>query len=338
VAETLPASWYHDPRIYEAERREVFGREWLLVARSAQLAARGQYVTADIAGWSIVVVALDDAGELRAFHNVCRHRAGPLVDAGVDAGSCGNSFVCRYHGWSNAHDGARISTRDFVTTDLALWGVRVEAWRGLVFVNLDAHAPPLLEALGGFADACAGFPMEKMTFTGQLRDEIGANWKAYADNYLEGYHIPLVHRELNRQIDAKRYTVEVGDGWCRHHAPARDGSPTSGTWLWRFPNLALNLYPDGMNIERFLPVGPRRTQIVYEYLFRDGTDADTEASMKLSSLLLDEDRTIVEAVQRNLETGVYDTGRLSPRHEGGVAAFQARVRDRVVATLPPDAT
>jgi choline monooxygenase len=119
----------------------------------------------------------------------------------------------------------------------------------------------------------------------------------------------------------------VHDRWCLHTAPARDGSATAGAWLWRFPNLALNLYPDGMNVERFWPDGTGRTVVDYTYCFAPDTDpGEQDASVKLSLELLDEDRRIVEAVQRNLRAGSYDTGALSPRHEGAVAAFQALVR------------
>ena len=126
--------------------------------------------------------------------------------------------------------------------------------------------------------------------------------------------------------------MEVGDRSCIHTAPARDGSVTSGKWLWRFPNLALNISRDGMNVERFVPLGPRRTRIVYDYFFRDlsaGAQAANDEVVRLSLEVLDEDRAICEAVQRNLESGVYERGRLSPRHENGVAYLQSLVREAV---------
>jgi choline monooxygenase len=323
---TLPAAWYHEPAVFEQERRAIFAREWLYVGRAGQLRRRGDYVAVDVCGWPVVVVALDDAGGLAAFHNVCRHRAGPLVWDGD--GNCGSSFVCRYHGWSYGLDGALRNARDFGAdpAGIELATIRVETWRGLVFVNLDTGAPPLLDDLGPFAALCEPFPMETFTAGRDVAETVDANWKTYADNYLEGYHLPLVHPGLLRHVDAKRYRVEVGDKFVLHVAPPRHGAATAGRWLWRWPNLAINVYPDGMNIERFWPLGPHRTQIAYTYLFAAGTDAAAqEASMKLSLELLDEDRRICEAVQRNLASGTYDTGELSPRHEDGVAYFQSLV-------------
>jgi choline monooxygenase len=137
-------------------------------------------------------------------------------------------------------------------------------------------------------------------------------------------------------VDAKRYRVDVGDRFCVHSAPARDGAATTGRWLWRYPNLALNLYPNGMNVERYWPAGTRSTRVEYTYLFApDGDPTAREESVRLSLELLDEDRRICEAVQRNLDAGVYESGPLSPRHENGVAAFQALIERAVEDSVNP---
>jgi choline monooxygenase len=330
---TLPASWYSDAAVFERERNAIFGREWLMVGRHAQVRAPGDFLAVDLCGWNVLVVTGDD-GQLRAFHNVCRHRAGPLVAPGT--GRC-HALVCGYHGWSYALDGTLTRARDFgdvvlPAQELGLVPAAVDVWRGLVFVNVDAGAATLAGTLAAFATECEPFAIEGMQFAKQVTHDIEANWKTYADNYMEGYHIPFVHPRLNKEVDARRYEVQVGDRYCRHSAPARDGSVTSGRWLWRFPNLALNLYPEGMTVERFLPLGPRRTRIVYDYFFRDLSPAAQAANdeiVRLSVEVLGEDRAICETVQRNLESGAYDTGRLSPRHENGVAYLQALVREAV---------
>jgi choline monooxygenase len=110
---TLPASWYVDPSVWERERQAVFGREWLFVGHRQRLTDSGDYLACDIAGWPLVVV-VDEDGRLRAHHNVCRHRAGPLVR---DGGGRIPSLVCRYHGWAYGLDGRLRSARDFGSTD-----------------------------------------------------------------------------------------------------------------------------------------------------------------------------------------------------------------------------
>ena len=92
-----------------------------------------------------------------------------------------------------------------------------------MWVNLDLGAASLPESLGSFDAQCAEFPMESFAFTHQVTRTLACNWKTYADNYLEGYHIPLLHPELNREIDVSRYEVLVfpEDDYCLHTAPAR---------------------------------------------------------------------------------------------------------------------
>ena len=313
MIETLPASWYHDPATFELERQRIFRREWQVVGAAPEHILKG-----DVAGWPVLVVRQDD-GTLRAFHDVCRHRASPL--------ECTTSAIqCPYHGWVYGLDGTLRRARDFgeEVTGCDLLPVAVQEWRGLVWVNLSDDVP---FDLGDFAAATAPFAMDQFRVVAEASHVLRCNWKTYADNYAEGYHIPFVHPELNRQLDMRTYTVHVHDRWFEHTADMRDGSPAAGVWLWRFPNLALNVYPDGMNVERFTPIDATTTRIDYLFCFRPGC-VDEEA-MKLSNDLLVEDAAIAEAVQRNLEAGIYDTGVLSPRHEGGLELLQRLVRAAV---------
>ena len=133
LVETLPAAWYCDPEIYEAERRRIFARNWHLIANGGRLARPGSYVTGDVAGWPVFAVR-DRHGELRAFHNVCRHRAGPIFN---DEGGVCRALRCRYHGWLYGFDGvlryapgiAEPETLD--KASLSLFPVRVETWQDL---------------------------------------------------------------------------------------------------------------------------------------------------------------------------------------------------------------
>jgi choline monooxygenase len=195
-----------------------------------------------------------------------------------------------------------------------------------VFVNLSAEAAPLEADLREFFAEMDDFPLERMTLLRSARHDLACNWKTYADNYLEGYHIPLLHPELNRQFDAKRYRVDLGDRYCRHSAPARDGSTNNGRWLFRWPNLAMNIYGDSMNVEVIVPTGPRSCRVLYAHLFVDPDAAGVADVIAFADLVMEQDRRMVEVVQRNLECGVYRDGLLSPRHENGVLQFQDLVR------------
>ncbi len=331
---TPDARAYVDPERYEAERRAIFDREWIALGDAARLAEPGAYLAVAVAGFPIVVV--NDDGHLRGYHNVCRHRAGPLVWDGE--GRC-RSFVCRYHGWAYDLDGSLRSARDFGAdpdpAQFSLHPVAVETWRGLLFVHLGPAPTPLAVWLGAVAELCEAYEMESFTPSHRSGHDLAVNWKVYAENYQEGYHIPLVHPGLNRQVDAGRYRVEVRGPAAVHSAPTRDGSVTTGAWLWRFPGFALNLYETGMCLESYWPTGPARTRVEYTFFFAPGTtESEARAAVNSSVAVLEEDRVICEAVQRNLEAGIHGCGVVSPRHEDGVALVAALV-DEALATSSP---
>jgi choline monooxygenase len=324
---TLPAGDYRDADVHETERHAIFAREWLCLGPAAQVDAPGSYLAETVAGWPVIVVR-DGDRVLRAFHNVCRHRAGPLVDDGC--GTC-RSFVCHYHGWSYELDGSLRSARDAGLDEaevagMDLFPVAATTWRGLLFVGFDPTVADIEDWLGeGFVAQCAAFPIEGWTPARRTTHTLACNWKTYTDNYLEGYHIPFVHPSLARSIDTSSYAVHVEDGWIRHTAETREGASTAGVWLYHWPNLALNVYEHGMSVERWLPTGSRSCELVLDYVFADTSPAAiarNQRDIDASTQTCLEDQAICEAVQRNLDAGVYEDGVLAPRHERGVAAFQ----------------
>jgi choline monooxygenase len=333
-AETLDAALYHTAEAFERERRSIFAREWILVGHESELAEPGQTLAECLAGYPIFVRRGRD-GSLRGFHNVCRHRAGPLAD---DGASSLTLLRCRYHGWTYEEDGRLKSARDFGDAEefdpaqFSLFPIRIACARGFVFVNFDENAAPLETALGPFLQVAKDVPFEETRFFRRVQHEIGCNWKTYAENYLEGYHIPFLHPALSREVEARDYRVEPGPGYVLHHVPSRSNveAPVySGFWAWVAPNVAFNVYGNGMSVERMLPTGPRSMRIEYLFFFNDVSDDGREArdaALSMCEQVTAEDRAICEAVQRNLEAGIYVRGRLSPRHEAGVHAFQERVR------------
>lgn len=325
---TLPARLYNDPDAWRREREGVFGRAWLFAGHEAEAPAAGDWITAEMAGWRIMVVRGAD-GALRAFHNVCRHRAGPLVEG--EAGNCGAELVCRYHGWRYLLDGRLRSAvgfgpaEGFDPRDFGLIPLKLETWRGLVFVgleptgSLDAVVAPLEGLLAG-----RGLSIPRPAL--RRRHELACDWKTYAENYLEGYHIGSVHPVLASELGSARYSVRVeGELVVQEAAGVNDG-PQAGVWGWLWPNLGINVYRDGAMIERMTPMGPGRTRLDYLFLNDDGAEALGE-TLAASDRLTGEDAGICEAVQANLDAGVYDTGVLSPRHEPGLAWFQARLAE-----------
>src|SRR5207342_2631216 len=135
-----PAPFYTDPDMQALDARAVFARSWQLVGHEARLPDAGDHLVTDIAGLPIVVIR-DTTGRLRAYHNVCRHRAGPLA---LCDGKSAKVLRCKYHGWTYGLDGVLRSapemsqTKDFDPASIRLPELRVDSWHGLVFVAGEA--------------------------------------------------------------------------------------------------------------------------------------------------------------------------------------------------------
>jgi choline monooxygenase len=337
-ARPLAGRWYTDPSLLAFERDAIFGRCWNLAGHAGQFAEPGSYSSVTIAGCPIVIVRDGDA--LRAFHNVCRHRGGPLTVG------CGRQrqFTCRYHGWSYAHDG-RVLRAPLMTDELArnagtldLKPVRVERWANLVFVNLDPAAPPLAAHLGSMAGEGARLSLDRMRWFHSRSYPVAANWKVYVDNYLEGYHVPAVHPGLNREIDFREYVTELGEHHSCQHAPiARSGGGDriydatgagggEARYYWLFPNVMLNVYQGMLQTNVVEPRGVDGCIVHFDWFaLEPPTDADAKARVSrmlaFSDEVQEEDADICAAVQRNLASPAFEPGPYSVQYETGVHQF-----------------
>ena len=154
------------------------------------------------------------------------------------------------------------------------------------------------------------------------------NWKLYVENYLEGYHIPFAHPKLAKDIVMSKYEVRSHERHISHHVRTKDGSVAEGFWMYLWPNLAINSYTQGFSIERILPISPTETKISYLYLFApDSCLIDIENSIEASTQTTEEDIRLVEGVQKNLQSGMYIPGPLSPKHETGLCSFHDWLRE-----------
>jgi choline monooxygenase len=346
-ASTIPARLYNDPVYLELEQERVFAHTWQLVGRTDQVKEHGQFFTAEIGPNAIVV--LRDRDVLRGFYNVCLHRAGPV------ASGCGkrNTLQCRYHGWTYGLDGTLLrapemeGVQQFVPAEMHLVPVQIATWGPLVFANLDGKAPPLLEVLEDIPQRVAPFHCEKMQFVMAKSWDIACNWKVYVDNYLEGYHLPVVHPGLHKELDYDKYTVEPHRYFSFQHAPLRavhggnaeerryDPAKTDvpeALYVWLFPNMMLNIYFGQMQTNLVVPVGHDRCRVIFEWYATSPPD-DVHANPEWAKLLAfsdeiqHEDIEICEIVQRNLRSRIYDRGRYSAARENGVHHFHSLLHE-----------
>ncbi len=323
LASTIPSNYYNDAAVLAAENRSIFARTWQLAGHEEQVRQRGQYFTATVADEPVLIVRGDD-DEVRAMSNVCRHRAGPVAKG---AGKR-TSLQCGYHGWTYGLDGTLRAAPEMEGIEcwdkqsVALPRFRVESWNGLLFVNLDPACAPLRDFLGDLAGR---------SFGGRLAARkdwsVNCNWKVYVDNYLEGYHIPIVHPSLFKEIDYPNYRTETRRNYSIQHAPLKRPQRIRGdgeaAYFWVFPNLMLNVYPDNFSTNLIVPAGHDRTLTIFEWYFRDPDVAkkEIEETIAFSDEIQLEDIDICEAVQRGLRSSTYSAGRYSPVRENGVHHF-----------------
>src|SRR5437660_4377982 len=307
------------------------------------------FFTTEVVGEPVIGVR-DKRGQLRAFSNVCRHRAGPIA---LGSG-CKNVLRCQYHGWTYTLDGRLIGTPDvdgvefFDRSSMGMVPLRCETWGQFIFVNFDLQAEPLAAYLGEIPEQARGFQFAGLEF-GERRDYvIDCNWKVYVDNYLEGYHVPIAHPGLFKELDYDAYRVETFRFYSKQHAPIRElkpgeevgrdrryvrqpGAEDNALYYWIFPNTMFNIYQDNMSSNLIVPLGVDKTLTVFEWFFaQPGTGPGWESmqqTIAFSDQIQQEDIALCEHVQRGLKSRSYDRGRFNPNRENGVYHFQRLVAE-----------
>jgi choline monooxygenase len=312
LASTLIPDAYTSPEFHALELDAVFGRSWVPVCVTEEIAEPGSYVVVDIAGRSLIVCRNRD-GELRAHHNVCRHRGTRLC--GEERGRVERFFQCPYHAWAYDLDGECLGTplftpeagipvdqqgafdmsnvTSFDKADHGLYPARVDSWGCLVFVCLDLEAPSLSEELGDLPERLAGYRLAEQRLLRRVEYEIAANWKLIGENFMEYYHLPWVHPGLVKVSPLKAHHrwqgtgMYVGfctspiapsredEGW--HALPAlaalNEDDGSSARFVWLFPNLALNALPNHTFLMLTQPTEAGRTQeVTYLLAHADSID------------------------------------------------------------------
>ena len=338
--QTIPQSWYSSNQIFALERDQIFRKHWWMIAHEEQLQNPGDYLATTLCHWPIVVIR-DRQGELRGFHNVCRHRAGPLVRDG--SGQC-KQFVCRYHAWRYDTSGNLLKTpglrrdEDIDYEKFSLFPIRVECWNKMIFVCLDDEAVDLQTWLGDIIDIAKDFPANAaMSFLDAVEKPGRVNWKAYGDNSCEGYHVGMVHKNLGDSMQRETVVIKAYEngGFVGFDVTyeATGGDQTrdgKGFWIYKFPGLLLHFSDFAFNVESVVPVSANEV-VLKRWFWVDAEEArarniDPVEMQTGSEVVMGEDLEICELVQRNLDAGVYQSGHLSPREEVGTIYFQQQVR------------
>jgi phenylpropionate dioxygenase-like ring-hydroxylating dioxygenase large terminal subunit len=355
---SLPGWLYTDPEYHAVEVARVLRPSWQIVCHVGDIAAPGDYHTLDYLGESVIAVRGDD-GVVRAFANVCRHRAMRLVEGPA---GCAKKLVCPYHAWAYKLDGRLTGVPmrgDYPALDMAQMGlapVGVELWNGFVFVRLeDDGGPSVAEMMAPYTSEIAPYRFEDLRAIAPLRTrERAVNWKNVGDNYSDNLHIPVAHAGLTR-LFGKSYAIEAqpyvdkmsgyladrpsADPWERlyqTHLPPAPHLPDSHQKLWLYyklwPNMAFDIYPDQVDFMQWLPLTPT-TSLLREMTFalpddRRAMKVVRYANWRINRTVNAEDTWLIERVQQGMASQAYAAGPIG-RSEVCLRSFARKIRERI---------
>jgi len=336
---SLPGWLYRDPEYFGVEMERLIRPSWQIVCHESDIEAKGAWRTLDYLGESVIVVRGDDCA-VRAFFNVCRHRASRVVSG--EAG-CAGRLTCPYHAWTYALDGRLIGVprkRDYRGLDMPRLGlvpVELEQWRGFLFVRLSPGGPSVADMMAPYEDEIAHYRFEGLRAIGRvtLRPR-PVNWKNVADNYSDGLHINVAHPGLTR-LFGQGYGIEAEEHVDRMYGdlldrpspnpserayqamlPEVDHLPASHRRRWLYfklwPNVAFDIYPDQVDFMQFLPVSPTETLIrEISYAIPDDRREMRAArylNWRINRRVNAEDSALIEGVQLGMASQSYTPGPL----------------------------
>ena len=364
---SLPGWIYHDPEFFAVEMERVIRPSWQIVCHVNEIPEAGDYRTIEYLGESVIVIRGSD-GQVRAFSNVCRHRAMRLVEG---SGGCAKKLVCPYHAWTYESDGRltgvpmRSEYPALKLEENGLQPVALDLWRGFAFVCLDDRGFPKPSAMmAPFEAEIEPYKFEQMQPMGAVRQRPrSVNWKNVGDNYSDNLHIPVAHDGLTRLV-GKTYRIEA-QGWAdrlfghvvrnekqnfwerfyREHLPRVEhlSEAAHGRWLYYklWPNMAFDIYADQIDFMQWIPTSPI-TCLLREvaYCLPDEFTPEAErremklaryANWRINRVVNAEDTWLIGQVQQGMASRSYSVGPLATS-EVCLRSFACKIR-----TLIPEA-
>jgi choline monooxygenase len=359
-ASGLPSIAYTSADFLALEQQLLFAPGWIYAGREEELHRPGDMRPVTIAGQPLLLMK-NRAGETKAFHNVCSHRNALILR---EAAGGRPTLTCPYHAWTYDLDGRLIRTPhvggqdidecpDLDKASLGLRPVRLEAWAGLLFVNVSGDAPSLPEWLGPLTGRWSAYDFSDLVYGGGKSYELNTNWKHAIENYLESYHLPWVHKGLNsysRMSDHYTFFAgsdAAGQGTTVYAPGSKGGLSLPGQSLTAeqaahaeypviFPNLMTGLQSDHFYLIDVQPDGPHRAKERFDiFFFGDGAMSEAlrpireETIARWDSVFI-EDIDVVERLQEGHASSAATGGRFSPAQDQAVHHFQRRILERML--------
>jgi len=361
VVYTLPSWVYSNDEFFALEAEAIHRRAWQFVCHVSDIPEPGDFETMDLLSDRALVIRGED-GQVRAFHNVCRHRAHAVVNG--RSGHCDGLIRCPYHGWAYAFDGRNkgVSQRDtFARVDqvsLGLAPIDVEIYGGFVFIRFAPGESSVAETMAPIATEFAAYRTEDMVVQSELWEEVhDTDWKNIVENYVEDYHFPTGHAGLAALMEADydrdsfptgamrlshRMRERPRKNWSaeRYAAalPVYEHLPEDMRRRWSyfgmFPGVYLDMFPENMDFFHVVPLGPGKSMLRSRYYGLPDDRRETRVAkylnLRINNRVQDEDNALTASVQRGLASSAYELGILSGK-EVIVKGFQDWIRERIPA-------
>ncbi|NRB48750.1 MAG: aromatic ring-hydroxylating dioxygenase subunit alpha [Saprospiraceae bacterium] len=355
-SETLPADFYSDTHLWEAMKEKVFAPSWQYLGDQQQFFG-GQETTYPITLLDKyldepLLLTKDAEGQLHCLSNVCTHRGFLLAQHP----SKDRKITCGYHGRRFNLAGKMEFMPEFKDAENFprpcdhLHELPLKRWRQFLFTSLDPKID-WAEITQELDRRLSFLPLEHFRYAPEYSTEymVHAHWALYCDNYLEGFHIPFVHHQLNQMLDYGAYDTEIfphmnlqigyssveGEHFDLPAAHPDYGKKITAFYYWIYPNLMLNFYPWGLSINVVRPLNPSLSRISFiTYLYDEKKFLEMDAAA-LTDKVEREDEFVVEAVQKGLRSRFYKTGRFSPRREKGVHHFHGLLQQATTLEMRP---
>ena len=339
-AETLPAHFYTSEHYFQLLKEKVFAQSWQWIGDQNLLPLEQSVYPLFFMEHFLdepLLLTKDQDGQIRALSNVCTHRGNLLVHHPGQM----KKLVCQYHGRRFGMDGQFEfmpefqEVKNFPRPCDHLHQFKLEEWGNFLFTAIEAAFPlqPVLEKIN---ERIGFLPLHEFQLDSSRSKDylVNAHWALYCDNYLEGFHIPFVHKGLNKALDYGDYATLLDDyfnlqiGYASQGSEVFDlperhpdfGKNVAAYYYWLFPNMMFNFYPWGLSINIVRPIHKTRTRVSFLTYVYDKTKLDKGAGALLDKVER-EDEFVVEGVQKGLHSRVYKTGRYSAKREKGVHHF-----------------
>jgi len=341
IAKTIDTRVYLSSDVFEEAKDKIFATCWHFIGTEDLINGPGSchpFTLLENFLDEPLVLTRDGEDELHCLSNVCTHRGNLLVSA-----PCKTAHLrCKYHGRLFHLDGKFKSmpefeeVKNFPSTDDDLNRLPLFQWKKFLFTSINQK----FQAEVFFKDMIERvdwMPLNDFHFRPDLSREflINANWALYCENYLEGFHIPFVHAELNALIDYSDYETELffpvsslqigtsktdSDYFDLPESSKDFGKKVAAYYFWVFPNMMFNFYPWGLSINLVQPVAVDKTKVSFlNYVWNEDKRA-SGAGSKLDKVE-SEDEEIVQKVQKGIRSRFYKHGRYSVIKERGTHHF-----------------